>query len=63
MTTPPDRLTEDHELFERYRRTGDLAARDALVERFLPLARISPAATAAAASPPRTSSRSPRSGC
>ena len=39
MTTPPDRLTEDHELFERYRRTGDLAARDALVARFLPLAK------------------------
>jgi len=39
MTTPPDRLSEDVRLFERYRRAGDIAARDALVERFLPLAK------------------------
>jgi RNA polymerase sigma-B factor len=39
MTTVPDRQAEDHRLFERYRRTGEIAARDALVERFLPLAK------------------------
>ena len=33
------RTEEDRHLFERYRAYGDLAARDALVERFLPLAR------------------------
>jgi RNA polymerase sigma-B factor len=32
------RIREDHRLFELYSETGDLAARDALVERFLPLA-------------------------
>ena len=32
------RIEQDRSLFERYRETGDLAARDALVERFLPLA-------------------------
>jgi RNA polymerase sigma-B factor len=41
--SPPDaarrRIEEDRRLFERYRAHGDLAARDALVERFLPLAR------------------------
>jgi RNA polymerase sigma-B factor len=30
---------DDRELFERYRSSGDAAAREALVERFLPLAR------------------------
>jgi RNA polymerase sigma-B factor len=39
MTTDLDRHTEDRRLFERYRRTGEVAARDALVERFLPLAK------------------------
>jgi RNA polymerase sigma-B factor len=33
------RSREDVLLFERYRRTGDVASREALVERFLPLAR------------------------
>jgi RNA polymerase sigma-B factor len=33
------RAREDRRLFERYRRDGDPAAREALVERFLPLAR------------------------
>jgi len=32
------RRADDQRLFERYRRDGDLSARDALVERFLPLA-------------------------
>jgi RNA polymerase sigma-B factor len=32
------RIQQDLRLFELYRETGDLAARDALVERFLPLA-------------------------
>jgi RNA polymerase sigma-B factor len=32
------RSRDDQMLFERHRRTGDAAARDALVERFLPLA-------------------------
>jgi RNA polymerase sigma-B factor len=39
---PEDRAARAHEdrrLFERYHRQGDRAARDALVERFLPLAR------------------------
>src|SRR3954471_15750874 len=35
----PERTKEDRELFLRHRRHGDPAARDALVERFLPLAR------------------------
>ncbi len=35
----PSRAREDRELFERHRRNGDQMARDALVERFLPLAR------------------------
>jgi RNA polymerase sigma-B factor len=33
------RTREDRRLLERYRGDGDLAARDALIERFLPLAR------------------------
>jgi RNA polymerase sigma-B factor len=36
--TPHQRSRDDHRLFERYRDDGDRAARDALVERFLPLA-------------------------
>ena len=36
---PPDRVRQDRALFERYLDTRDPAARDALVERFLPLAR------------------------
>jgi RNA polymerase sigma-B factor len=39
MTSTSDRLLEDRRLFERYRRTGDVAAREALVDRFLPLAK------------------------
>jgi RNA polymerase sigma-B factor len=35
----PDRAREDRALFERYLRDGDRSAREALVERFLPLAR------------------------
>src|SRR3954453_10617578 len=35
----PERTKEDRELFLRHQRDGDPAARDALVERFLPLAR------------------------
>ena len=35
----PQRRREDARLFERYRRTGDPAARAELTERFLPLAR------------------------
>jgi RNA polymerase sigma-B factor len=37
-THSPRRTVEDRRLFELYRRHGDRAARDALVERFLPLA-------------------------
>ena len=40
--TEPDRLARtlrEQQLFARYRSSGDLAARDALVERFLPLAK------------------------
>ena len=33
------RALQDARLFERYRRTGDKAAREALVARYLPLAR------------------------
>jgi RNA polymerase sigma-B factor len=33
------RTREDRRLLERYHRDGDLAAREALVQRFLPLAR------------------------
>jgi len=36
---PSRRAREDARLFERYQRTGDPAARAALTERFLPLAR------------------------
>jgi RNA polymerase sigma-B factor len=36
---PTDRAREDKQLFKRYLETRDPAARDALVERFLPLAR------------------------
>jgi RNA polymerase sigma-B factor len=36
---PTDRAREDRLLFQRYVQTRDAAARDALVERFLPLAR------------------------
>jgi RNA polymerase sigma-B factor len=39
VNSSPDRLAEDRRLFERYRHNGDIAARDALVERFLPLAK------------------------
>src|SRR3954452_20013436 len=35
----PERTKEDRELFMRHQREGDPAAREALVERFLPLAR------------------------
>jgi RNA polymerase sigma-B factor len=35
----PERSREDRELFIRYHRDGDVAAREQLVERFLPLAR------------------------
>jgi len=35
----PERTKEDRELFLRHQRNGDPAAREALVERFLPLAR------------------------
>lgn len=35
----PERTREDRELFERYARDGDSAAREQLVQRFLPLAR------------------------
>jgi RNA polymerase sigma-B factor len=34
-----ERTREDHVLFERYRRDGDMQARAQLVERFMPLAR------------------------
>ena len=37
-TRSPRRAVEERRLFDRYRRDGDRAARDALVERFLPLA-------------------------
>jgi RNA polymerase sigma-B factor len=36
---PTDRAREDKQLFARYLETRDAAARDALIERFLPLAR------------------------
>ena len=36
---PTPRASEDARLFARYKRTGDPAARDAIVERFLPLAK------------------------
>jgi RNA polymerase sigma-B factor len=35
----PERRQEEQRLFVEYRRSGDRAARDALIERFLPLAR------------------------
>src|SRR5581483_7277608 len=35
----PERTREDRELFLRHQREGDRAAREALIERFLPLAR------------------------
>jgi RNA polymerase sigma-B factor len=35
----PERIREDLRLLERYRRTGDEAAREELIRRFLPLAR------------------------
>jgi RNA polymerase sigma-B factor len=35
----PERRQEEQRLFMEYRRSGDRAARDALIERFLPLAR------------------------
>jgi RNA polymerase sigma-B factor len=37
--TAPPRPSEERLLFARYRRDGDVGARDALVERYLPLAR------------------------
>jgi RNA polymerase sigma-B factor len=39
QSSPTDRAREDKLLFKRYLETRDPAARDALVERFLPLAR------------------------
>jgi len=57
------RADEDRQLLVRYHREGDAAAREALVARFLPLARQLAAATSAAASSSTTSSRSRRSGC
>jgi RNA polymerase sigma-B factor len=38
IATPSPRAADDRRLFERYRSTGDRAARDAIVDRFLPLA-------------------------
>jgi RNA polymerase sigma-B factor len=38
-TTAPTRRRDERRLFDRYRRDGDRDARDALVERYLPLAR------------------------
>jgi RNA polymerase sigma-B factor len=37
--SPERRRAEDQRLLQRYHRNGDLAARDQLIERFLPLAR------------------------
>jgi RNA polymerase sigma-B factor len=39
LATPEERTAEDHRLLVRYHHDGDLAARDELVTRFIPLAR------------------------